>query len=163
MYFSKNEYKETMRTFLEDHHGQIIKLRDQNNEIFSYIIRCEAIPGKKDLISFGIVFNVFYINPSLGRHKINSKELKFYGVRRVMEKWKNIKEIDYMSYAVCSSEETFQGIKTDLEFVKGVYDGSPLNHTFDIEDTAKYIFKCLKNIKNYYKNENIDNFKLILI
>jgi len=170
MHFSNDEYKKTMKCFLDDHHGQIIKLKDESGRIFSYIVRCETNPrfsttienNQNMLLSFGISFDMFYINLRTG-YEPNAKELKYYAIKRMLEKWKNVKEDSYVKYKDCLTDEFNKHLVEDVKCVKEMYDKFGIKREFDVQETANYIHKILKLIKNYYKNENIDEFNLILL
>lgn len=170
MYFSNDEYKKTIKCFLDDHHGQIIKLKDKDGRVFSYIIRCETNPRYTTTIKadqnislvFGISFDVFYINLRTG-YEPNAKELKYYAIKRILEKWKNVDEGLYIKYKDCLDDEFYKRLLDDINCVKEMYDKFGIKRPFETEETALYIHKMIKLIKNYYKNENIDEFNLILL
>lgn len=162
MYFSKDEYKDLMKKFLCDHHGQIIKLKDQNGKIFSYIIRCESNQNDKQLLTFMVSFDIFYVN-LISHHEPNAKEFKYYAIKRALQKWASVKDDQYVKYKSCVTDDFYEKLTNEIQYIRDLYVQIGLERPFDLKDTVDYIFKVLKSIKNYYKNENIDDFNLILL
>lgn len=162
MYFSQDEYKKIMWKFLNDHHGQIIKLKDENDRIFSYIIRCEANKKNKNVLLFTLSFDLFYANPRT-KFRPNAKAFKYYAIKRTLEKWKNIKKDEYIKYTDSLTDEFYDKILSDVKLVRSMYNEFGFDSSFDEKNTTDYIFKVLKSIKNYYKNENMEDFSLILL
>lgn len=161
MYFSKEEYNNVVSSFLNDYHGQIIKMRDDDGKIFSYFIRCQANAKEKSTIVISLAFDIAY--SKCGTKSINSKELKFYAMKHAMEKWKKVKMDSYITYQSILSDSFYEKLKLDIDVVRDFYNKCNLKREFNSEETAKYIHKCIKNIKKYYKNEEIDKFKLIFV
>ena len=134
MFIKKEEYQKVSDEFFNLHHGAMVKLTAPNrkNEIYGFILRCEANANDKKLLVFSFISPIYYskMAPSFSKDK-NSydvkpifksiKEVKLYGMKRILEKWKNIKEENYLNYNDIKDNDVIDNIISDLNALKDLY------------------------------------------
>ena len=177
MFITKKEYMDVSDKFFKLHHGSMVKLTAPNrrNEIYGYILRCEANANDKKLLVFSIISNQYYSRlvptfsadnkPTIKAIFKSIKEVKYYAMKRVLEKWKKTKPETYLDYKNISDDEFINGIKSDLKILKSMYDmihidikGLSDEH---IDSTCQYILKEFRMIERYYKE--IDDIKIVFL
>ena len=176
MFIKKEDYQKVNDEFYKFHHGTMVKLTAPNrkNEIYGFILRCEANANDKKLLVFSFISPVYYskLVPAIfdGKQTVKPlfktiKEVKFYGMKRILEKWKNVKEDNYLRYNEITDEEFLKSAKADLTALKGLYEVIRTNIkglTEDkINETSKYILKEFRMIERYYKD--INDVKVIFL
>lgn len=169
MFITKKEYMDVSETFFKLHHGSMVKLTAPNrkNEIYGYILRCEANANDKKLLVFSIISNQYYSKlipffsdetnkPSIKAVYKKTKEVKYYGMKRVLEKWKKIKSENFIDYKNISDNEFVNNLKSDLKILKSMYDMVHVNNdglsNEHIDSTCQYILKEFRMIEKYYKD-----------
>ena len=180
MFISKEDYKKVSDQFFKFHHGAMVKLttphRKNGNEIFGFILRCEANANDKKLLVFSFISPVYYsklissFSEKTNKHSFKPvfksiKEVKYYGMKRVLEKWKNIKNEFYLNYKDIKDNDFIQNINSDLMALKNLYDVihydlQNLNND-EIRKTSDYILKEFRMIEKYYKD--INDIKVIFL
>lgn len=178
MFITKEEYKDVCNQFYNLHHGAMVKLTtpNRNNEIYGFILRCEANANDKKLLVFSFISPVYYsklissFSKKTGKNESKPifksiKQVKYCGIKRVLEKWKNIKEENYLNYKDISDNDFINNVKADLYALKDLYKviHCELNNFDDneINETSKYILKEFRMIEKYYKE--IDDIKVIFL
>lgn len=169
MFIPKKEYIGVSEMFFKQHHGSMVKLTTPNrkNEIYGYILRCEANANDKKLLVFSIISNQYYsklvptFSDETNKATVKAiykkaKEIKYYGMKRVLEKWKKVKSENYINYNTISDDEFINGLKTDLKILKSMYDMVNVDNDGlsdkHIDETCQYILKEFRSIERYYKD-----------
>lgn len=178
MFLKKEEYQKVSDEFFNLHHGIMVKLTAPNrkNEIYGFILRCEANENDKKLLVFSFISPIYYSKmiPSFSKETgsfnlkpffKNIKEVKLYGMKRIMEKWKNIKEEKYLNYDEINDQDIIDNVISDLNALKKLYslvkkEISDFNEE-KIKETSKYILKEFRTIKKYYKET--DDIRVIFL
>ncbi len=96
MYIKEDDYDIVQKRFFNDHHGVMVKLTapHRKNEIFGYILRCEAKKNDKGIIIFSLMSPIYYskLIASISKDQTSSmikpifksiREVKYYGMKRV--------------------------------------------------------------------------------
>lgn len=167
MYFKDEEYKNLMNDFLNLHHGQLVKLADNDGKIIAYLVRCECEKNNYKTLSFGIIFNIFYTK-NTNRFPTN-KELKFYAIKRAMTKGYKFKEkaietnqLLNLKYILNNKKEMKNTILSDLSFIKTTYQNY-YGIEFDEVITTNFVVKSLETIEKYYKNIDSSEINIVFI
>ena len=176
MFIKKEEYQKVSDEFFNLHHGTMVKLTAPNrrNDIYGFILRCEARKNDKKLLVFSFISPIYYSKmvPSLSENGNiikpvfkTMKEVKFYGMKRVLEKWKNIKENEYLNYKDISDEDILKNMNADLMALKDLYHivkkEIPNFNEENMNKTCEYILKEFRMIGRYYKETN--DIKIIFL
>lgn len=178
MFIKKEEYQKVIDEFFNLHHGTMVKLTAPNrkNEIYGFILRCEANANDKKLLVFSFISPIYYSkmvptflkesNTTSVKPSFKSiKEVKYYGMKRILEKWKNIKEDTYLNYKDIKDQDILDNIMSDLKALKDLYKliqmEIPDFNEKQMDETSKYILKEFRMIEKYYKE--INDIKVIFL
>lgn len=169
MMVKKEEYQRVSDEFFNLHHGTMVKLTAPNrkNDIYGFILRCEANQNDKKLLVFSFISPIYYskmISSNFAGTTLikpifkTIKEVKFYGMKRVLEKWKNVKIDKYLIYDDVTDDDILKSMNEDLCALSNLYQlikkEIPNFDQEQINETCKYILKEFRMIKKYYKETN---------
>ena len=85
MFYTNEEYKELLNIFLNERKGNIIKLKQKNNQIIGNLIRAE-IKNDDDqaIVIINIALNDRYFNHINDKLKYSIKNLKYFSIKHIL-------------------------------------------------------------------------------
>lgn len=143
MFYTNEEYKELLNIFLNERKGNIIKLKQKNNQIIGNLIRAE-IKNDDDqaIVIINIALNDRYFNHINDKLKYSIKNLKYFSIKHILNF-----DIDKCTDDSLINIENEEGIVNYIS-----------EFNFSDYEIDKYVLKNIVNVKNYYKNKRIRLF-----
>lgn len=143
MFYTNEEYKELLNIFLNNRKGNIIKLKQKNDQIIGNLIRAE-IKNDDDqaIVIINIALNDRYFNHINDRLKYSIKNLKYFSIKHILNF-----DIDKCT------DDSLINIENEEEIVNYINEFNFSDYEID-----KYVLKNIVNVKNYYKNKRIRLF-----
>jgi hypothetical protein len=85
MFYTNEEYKELLNIFLNERKGNIIKLKQKNDQIIGNLIRAE-IKNDDDqaIVIINIALNDRYFNHINDKLKYSIKNLKYFSIKHIL-------------------------------------------------------------------------------
>lgn len=143
MFYTNEEYKELLNIFLNKRKGNIIKLKQKNDQIIGNLIRAE-IKNDNDqaIVIINIALNDRYFNHINDKLKYSIKNLKYFSIKHILNF-----DIDKCT------DDSLINIENEEEIVNYISEFNFSDYEID-----KYVLKNIVNVKNYYKNKRIRLF-----
>jgi hypothetical protein len=143
MFYTNEEYKELLNIFLNERKGNIIKLKQKNDQIIGNLIRAE-IKNDDDqaIVIINIALNDRYFNHINDKLKYSIKNLKYFSIKHILNF-----DIDKCTDDSLINIENEEGIVNYIS-----------EFNFSDYEIDKYVLKNIVNVKNYYKNKRIRLF-----
>jgi hypothetical protein len=143
MFYTNEEYKELLNIFLNKRKGNIIKLKQKNDQIIGNLIRAE-IKNDDDqaIVIINIALNDRYFNHINDKLKYSIKNLKYFSIKHILNF-----DIDKCS------DDSLINIENEEEIVNYINEFNFSDYEID-----KYVLKNIVNVKKYYKNKRIGLF-----
>jgi hypothetical protein len=143
MFYTNEEYKELLNIFLNKRKGNIIKLKQKNDQIIGNLIRAE-IKNDDDqaIVIINIALNDRYFNHINDKLKYSIKNLKYFSIKHILNF-----DIDKCTDDSLINIENEEGIVNYIS-----------EFNFSDYEIDKYVLKNIVNVKNYYKNKRIRLF-----
>lgn len=143
MFYTNEEYKELLNIFLNKRKGNIIKLKQKNDQIIGNLIRAE-IKNDDDqaIVIINIALNDRYFNHINDKLKYSIKNLKYFSIKHILNF-----DIDKCT------DDSLINIENEEEIVNYISEFNFSDYEID-----KYVLKNIVNVKNYYKNKRIRLF-----
>lgn len=143
MFYTNEEYKELLNIFLNKRKGNIIKLKQKDDQIIGNLIRAE-IKNDNDqaIVIINIALNDRYFNRVNDKLKYSIKNLKYFSIKHILN----------FDVDKCS-DDALINIENEEEIVNYINE-----FNFSDYEINKYVLKNIVNVKNYYKNKRIRLF-----
>lgn len=143
MFYTNEEYKELLNIFLNKRKGNIIKLKQKDDQIIGNLIRAE-IKNDNDqaIVIINIALNDRYFNHINDKLKYSIKNLKYFSIKHILN----------FDVDKCS-DDALINIENEEEIVNYINE-----FNFSDYEINKYVLKNIVNVKNYYKNKRIRLF-----
>jgi hypothetical protein len=143
MFYTNEEYKELLNIFLNERKGNIIKLKQKNDQIIGNLIRAE-IKNDDDqaIVIINIALNDRYFNHINDKLKYSIKNLKYFSIKHILNF-----DIDKCT------DDSLINIENEEQIVNYISEFNFSDYEID-----KYVLKNIVNVKNYYKNKRIRLF-----
>lgn len=144
MFYTREEYRNLFNIFLNERKGNIVKLKNDEDQIFGNLIRSEIKnDDNESIVIINLALDERYKKYDNDDIKFSIKDLKYFEIKHLINFDINKYENSYID---------LENIEKIIEYI----------NMFEIknDETIKYILKNILNIKNYYKNKKI---KLLLI
>lgn len=143
MFYTNEEYKELLNIFLNKRKGNIIKLKQKNDQIIGNLIRAEIKnDDEQAIVIINIALNDRYFNHINDKLKYSIKNLKYFSIKHILNF-----DIDKCT------DDLLINIENEEEIVNYISEFNFSDYEID-----KYVLKNIVNVKNYYKNKRIRLF-----
>lgn len=143
MFYTNEEYKELLNIFLNKRKGNIIKLKQKNDQIIGNLIRAE-IKNDDDqaIVIINIALNDRYFNHINDKLKYSIKNLKYFSIKHILN----------FDMDKCT-DDSLINIENEEQIINYISEFNFSDYEID-----KYVLKNIVNVKNYYKNKRIRLF-----
>lgn len=186
-YFTKEE-RDKLLSELFQRHGKIDKIEDDDGKVFAYLTRAElGRPDENSVdvimnFSFNFYNNIreYDYHRYVGKY-FNQSDLKLFAIKRLLSTTPNKVNVDNWCPPLWVIH--WNGPEDDIAFENNIYSiivtnfnalddykknirwygDDKLVATYGEnlkkwQETYKYIFKCFRNVLNYYKNKKVRIF-----